>query len=103
MKWCDMEKGEKNESSLHNTKTLRDKIEALNQCELIRESDQILKYAWQNIVLVVSLMVFIMFIGYQFMMKYDKENNQHAIVSEETMAFDDVHVAEMDEMIDILE
>lgn len=99
-----MKKGKYNEtSSLHNANSMKERIRKINQSELIRESDQILKYSWQNIVLVVSLMVFIMFIGYQFMMKYDTEKDQPVRASEESVAFDDILTAEIDEVIDIIE
>lgn len=91
----------KKKNSLHNTNIIIEQINKINQSELIRESDQILKYSWQNIVLVVSLMVFIMFIGYQFMMKHDVEKDQTTIFSKESVAIDDVFAAETDEVIDI--
>lgn len=89
--------------SLHNSNAIREKLRKLEQSDLIRESDQILKYSWQNIVLVVSLMVFIMFIGYQYMMKYDSEKNQPTVSAEETMAFDNALLGDTDEVIEIID
>lgn len=69
---CGMEKTN-NVNKQKNRKKVQIQIDTIKDMEIVKESDKIIKYYWQNIVLVVSLMVFILFLGNQFILKY-KEN-----------------------------
>lgn len=94
--------GNKNKRSLHNANIIKKQIERINQSDLIRESEKIIKYSWQNVVLVVSLMVLILFVGYQFMMKHDAQRKQTEFASEQTMAVDEKMPADPDETVKFL-